>query len=97
MVILELAKAAGLKVMPVRYKGWKRKGFDLVDPNNNYIQYTLEPVSYLHGSFKNEKWMIHHKGEGRVSFVTRVTSKHIDLTKRMQTGFVRLSITNTKS
>ena len=56
--IQEFANYFNLKIVPINYKGFNRKGYDLVDVDN-YIQLSIEPREYNKDSvYSKDKWFI---------------------------------------
>jgi len=94
MKTLELfCKINNLKLVEIRYKhqfGYcSRKGYDIINPLNNAILVSFEPVYYSSG----DRWHlchVHHNYRGP-RYAKRITSKLLSFINPAETSFFRFA------
>jgi hypothetical protein len=90
--ISEYCEVNNLKLVTIRYKhqfGYcKRKGYDIINPSNNAILVSFEPVNY-----SDDKWYlrnVHHNYNGP-RYAKRITSKLLSFINPSETSFFRFA------
>ena len=68
-------ESKGFEVMPVNFKGWKRKGFDVVRADGGIVA-TFEPKNFNpESSYAQDKWFVIAE---RAFYMPRITAKRLD-------------------